>query len=187
MRIVGGRWRGRALAPVGRGDARARLRPTGDRVREGLFNLLEHGAAADPVPGARVLDAFAGTGALGFEALSRGAARATFLDTGRAAQGLLARNAALLGAEEAATILRRDATRPGPAPLPPCDLVFLDPPWGKGLGEAALTALADAGWIAPGATVVWEEAARPEPPAGWTVLDRRRYGASGLTVMRAPG
>jgi 16S rRNA (guanine966-N2)-methyltransferase len=184
MRIVGGRLRGRALAPVGPGDAAARLRPTADRTRESLFNLLEHGAAGDPVPGARVLDAFAGTGALGFEALSRGAAHATFLDTGRRALDLLARNAALLGVTAETAILRRDATRPGAWPGAPHGLVFLDPPWGQGLGPAALAALGAGGWLAPGATVVGGEAAPPAAPPGFAVLDRRRYGAAALTLLR---
>ena len=181
MRIVGGRWRGRRLAAVGQGDAAAHLRPTTDRVRESVFNLLRNSQGLD-FEGLAVLDAFAGTGAFGFEALSRGAARATFLDTGRKAQGLLKENARLLGAE-AVSIQARDATRPGAGAAH--GLVFLDPPYGRGLGEAALAALQAGGWIAPGATVVWEEGAEVAAPPGWAVLDARRYGDTRVTLLRA--
>ncbi|MBM2575811.1 16S rRNA (guanine(966)-N(2))-methyltransferase RsmD [Jannaschia sp. Os4] len=182
MRIVGGRWRGRRLADVGAGDPKAALRPTTDRVRESIFNLLVN-AHGDPVTDAAVLDAFAGTGALGFEALSRGAATATFVETGRPALAILRRNAETLGA--AARIVARDATKPGPGT--PHDLVFLDPPYGHGLGERALAALGAQGWIAPGATIVWEEAAPPAPPEGWEALDQRTYGGTVVTLLRAPG
>ena len=178
MRIIGGRWRGRRLASVGAGDPRAALRPTADRVREALFNLLVN-AHGDRVAGAAVLDAFAGTGALGLEALSRGAARATFVENGRAGLALLRRNVALLEAE--ARIVARDATRPGPGA--PHDLVLLDPPYGRGLGARALAALDAAGWIAPEATVAWEEAAPQDSPEGWEALDRRRYGETWITLL----
>jgi 16S rRNA (guanine966-N2)-methyltransferase len=191
MRIVGGRWRGRRLAAVGRGDAAARLRPTSDRVREAVFNLLAHGHG-DPVPGARVLDAFAGTGALGLEALSRGAAAATFLENGRAGLGLLRENLRLLGAgapggEEAVAVVARDARRPGPWAGPPHDLAFLDPPYGRGLGERALGSALDGGWVAPGAVVAWEEAAPMDPPDGFAPMDARRYGGTHVTLLTAEG
>ena len=181
MRIVGGAWRGRRLAAVGKGDPKAQLRPTTDRVRENLFNLLSHGYP-DDLEGAQVLDLFAGTGALGLEALSRGAARATFVEHGRAALALLRANVAALDAP--ARIVARDARRPGPGT--PHGLLFLDPPYGRALGEAALPALAQAGWIAPGALVVWEEAAPPVPPPGWTPLEARRYGDTTVTMLRVP-
>ncbi|KIT17679.1 16S rRNA (guanine(966)-N(2))-methyltransferase RsmD [Jannaschia aquimarina] len=181
MRIVGGRWRGRRLAPVGKGDAAARLRPTADRVREAMFNALTHGPDAVDLDGLRVLDVFAGTGALGFEALSRGAAEATFIESGRPALALLRANADLLGAE--ARIHARDALRPGPGS--PHDLIFLDPPYGKGLGEKAVAMLLREGWIAPDAFIVWEEAARPALPVGWDRLDERRYGDTLVTFARA--
>ncbi len=138
MRIVGGRHRGVTLADVGAGDPAAHLRPTTDRVRESLFNLLAHGPYGDPPPpqGRRVLDLFAGTGALGLEALSRGAESATFVDSGAAALALLRRNLAKLGSD--GNILARDATRLGRNPGPAFDLVFLDPPYGQGLGEKAI-------------------------------------------------
>jgi len=187
MRIVGGARRGLRLADVGAGDAAARLRPTSDRVRESLFNLLAHGGYGDPVPGARVLDLFAGTGALGLEALSRGAAHAAFVETGRPALALLRENLRRLGAEAEAWVIERDATRPGRCPGAPFDLVFLDPPYGLGLGARALAAAREGGWIAPGALVAWEEAAgaAPAPPPGLTLLDARRYGGTMVSLLRS--
>ncbi|MEM7490813.1 MAG: 16S rRNA (guanine(966)-N(2))-methyltransferase RsmD [Pseudomonadota bacterium] len=179
MRIVAGRWRGRRLTGLGKGDAAAHLRPTTDRVREAIFNLLMNGHGLD-LEGVRVLDVFAGTGALGLEALSRGAAGATFIERGRTSLAILRQNVGLLGAE--ATILARDARRPGAGT--PHDLVFLDPPYGQGLGEAALAALHDDGWLAPGATVVWEEAEAPTLPRFLDRIDDRRYGETTITIAR---
>ena len=186
MRIIGGAFRGRALASVGKGDAGAHLRPTTDRVRESLFNALLGGRFGDPVTGARVLDLFAGTGALGLEALSRGAAHAAFVDDGRKAQALIRQNIALCKAQDATRLIRRDARRPGPCPSDPFDLIFLDPPYGKGLGETALAAALDGGWVAPGALIVWEENTAIAPPDALTELDRRRYGDTTITLLRAP-
>ncbi len=183
MRIIAGDWRGARLAELGRGDARAHLRPTPDRVRESLFSMLAGGRFGDPLTGARVLDLFAGTGALGLEALSRGADRATFIENGRIALGLLRDNIARLGAEPRTAILPRDATRPGPGT--PHDLVFLDPPYGKGLGEAALSAAQARGWIAPGALIVWEEAGPVTPPGGLSALESRRFGKTTISLLRA--
>jgi 16S rRNA (guanine966-N2)-methyltransferase len=185
MRIVAGRLRGKKLAEVGAGDAAAHLRPTTDRVRESLFNLLTSGKHGDPITGARVLDLFAGTGALGLEALSRGAAHVTFVDDGTAARALLRENIALCSAQGVAKIYRRNATDLGDAPAAPFDLVFLDPPYGEGLGERALASALAGGWIAPGALIVWEENAPPLPPAGVTLLDQRRYGGTVVTLLRA--
>ena len=184
MRIIGGTARGLHLAPVGTGDAAAHLRPTSDRVREAIFNLLINGGYGNPVAGARVLDLFAGTGALGLEALSRGAAHATFLDTGTAALALIRRNIALMRAEARTTLLKRDATSPGPGT--PHTLIFLDPPYGKALGEAALTACAATGWLAPDAFVVWEDGTPPAVPPGFDTLDQRKYGDTGVTILRCP-
>lgn len=188
MRIIGGRHRGTHLAPVGEGDARAHLRPTTDRVREAVFNLLVNGAAVggDPIPGARVLDLFAGTGALGLEALSRGAARVTFVDDGAAARALLRRNIEILHAMGNTDVYRRDATRLGENRGPGFSLIFLDPPYGKGLGEAALASALAGGWVAPGAIVVWEESTPPTLPPGFDLLDQRRYGDSLITLAKAP-
>lgn len=186
MRIVGGQWRGKGLADLAQGDAAAHLRPTSDRVRESLFNLLQNGRLGDVVRGARVLDLFAGTGALGLEALSRGAARALFVDSGRVAQGLLRDNIGRCGAKALSKVVRVDATDLGPCPEEASDLVFLDPPYGQGLGEAALSAAQVGGWIAPGALIVWEENAAPLPPPGLSLLDERRYGGTVLSLWRAP-
>jgi len=143
MRVVGGTLRSRPLA----GPKSAGIRPTSDRLREALFNILVHGYG-DPVTGARVLDLFAGTGALGIEAISRGAAYALFVDDGVEARALLRENVETLGLGGVTRIFRRDATKLGPAhPLEPFSLVFLDPPYGKGLAEKALASARDGGWL----------------------------------------
>lgn len=185
MRIIGGAFRGRRLAQLGRGDAGAHLRPTSDRVRESLFNVLTS-RYPDRLEGARVLDLFAGTGALGLEALSRGAAAAVFVEQGRTALGLLRENIRLCGVGDHVQILARDARRPGPATAP-CGLVFLDPPYGKGLGEAALAAALREGWLAKGALVVWEESAAVTPPGGLTLLDERRFGDTVIRFFERSG
>ena len=157
MRIVGGRLRSRPLAA----PKTQAIRPTSDRLRESLFNVLAH-AYGDPVTGARVLDLFAGTGALGIEALSRGASFALFVDDGAEARALLRENVAALGLGGTTRIFRRDATKLGPAhPIEPFSLVFLDPPYGQGLAERALASALDGGWLAPGALIVVEEASSP--------------------------
>src|SRR6516165_1234585 len=154
MRVVGGRLRGRNLAA----PSSQAIRPTADRLRESLFNILVH-AYDNAVEGARVLDLFAGTGALGIEAVSRGAAFALFVDNGAEARALLRNNVEALGLGGVTKIFRRDATNLGPAhPVEPFSLVFLDPPYGKGLAERALVSQRDGGWLAPGALVVVEEA-----------------------------
>ena len=183
MRIIAGRFKGRALAALGKGDPAAHLRPTTDRIRESLFSMLMGGRFGDPVTDAVVLDLFAGTGALGLEALSRGAARVTFMENGRAALALLDKNIKLCGAAAETKIIRRDATKPGPGD--PADLIFLDPPYGKGLGSKALIAARDGGWVAPDALVVWEES-HPEPaPNGFALLDSRRYCDTTITILEA--
>lgn len=187
MRIVAGRFRGRALAALGKGDPAAHLRPTTDRVRESLFNILTGGRVDVAISGAHVLDVFAGTGALGLEALSRGAAHVTFIENGTKALSVLRRNIALLGVEGQTTVERRDATRPGPSEGPPHDLVFLDPPYAKGLGELAVAALIRGGWLAPDACLVWEEAVAPDLPEGAQLLDQRRYGDTIITIARLGG
>jgi len=188
LRIIGGAHRGRALAGLGKGDAAAHLRPTSDRVRESLFNTLA-AAHDDPVTGAHVLDLFAGTGALGLEALSRGADSASFVDSGRKALALLRENIARCGAEPVAQVIARDIRRIGCNPGPAHDLVFLDPPYGRQLGEAALAAALAGGWIAEGGLIVWEESAAIAPPGGLRVIDARRYGDTVIRFLRtaAPG
>ncbi len=189
MRIVGGRFRGKRLAAPGTaGGGEAHLRPTSDRVRESLFNLLVHGDYGDPPPpeGRRVLDLFAGTGALGLEALSRGAARAAFIDDFAASRALIRENAEALGLTGQIKIWRRDATRLGPCRGEPFGLIFADPPYGSELGGKALTSAHDGGWIAPDAIVVLEHAAATEiPAADWLILaDQRRYGETAITIFR---
>jgi 16S rRNA (guanine966-N2)-methyltransferase len=186
MRIVAGKHRGRTLLV----PEDATIRPTSDRAREALFNILEHGsfaAGGSPLLGRRVLDAFAGTGALGLEALSRGAAQVSFLELAPAARKLLGANIAMLGETANSRILAGDATRPPRAPAA-VDLAFLDPPYGKGLGGAALMALAAAGWFESAALITLEIGARetPDLPAGFSLLDERRYGAARLLFIEAP-
>ncbi|HTQ81690.1 MAG TPA: 16S rRNA (guanine(966)-N(2))-methyltransferase RsmD [Pseudolabrys sp.] len=184
MRVVGGRLRSRTLAgPKGDG-----LRPTADRLRESLFNILAHGYG-DPISGARVLDLFAGTGALGIEAISRGASYALFVDDGVEARALLRDNVESLGLGGVTRIFRRDATKLGPVhPLEPFSLAFLDPPYGKGLAEKALASARAGGWLTPGALAVVEEAADAKftAPQGFAELERRQYDDSELVFLRAP-
>jgi 16S rRNA (guanine966-N2)-methyltransferase len=183
MRIVGGRLRGRTLASP-RSQA---IRPTADRLRESLFNILVH-AYGDPVTGARVLDLFAGTGALGLEALSRGAAFALFVDDAAQARALLRENVAALGLGGVTRIFRRDATRLGAAhPVEPFSLVFLDPPYGKKLAEEALASARAGGWLAAGALVVVEEAAGAgfKAPEGFEEIERRQYDDTEIVFLRS--
>jgi len=185
MRIIAGDHRGLALTPLGKGDPGAHLRPTADRTRESLFNVLTGGRHGDPVTDARVLDLFAGTGALALEALSRGAAHATLVDNGRTAGRLIAANIALMRANDRTCLLRCDATHLPRNDGPPATLVFLDPPYGRGLGSPALTAALDGGWIAPGATLVWEDASPQTPPAGLTLTDQRQWGDTWVGFLTA--
>jgi 16S rRNA (guanine966-N2)-methyltransferase len=183
MRIVGGRLGGRTLASP-RSQA---IRPTADRLREALFNILAHGYG-DPVSGARVLDLFAGTGALGIEAISRGAGYALFVDDGVEARALLRDNVETLGLGGATRIFRRDATNLGPVhPLEPFTLAFLDPPYGKGLAEKALASARDGGWLKPQTLVVVEEAADAGfvAPEGFEELNRRQYDETEIVLLRS--
>lgn len=183
MRIIAGTYRGRPLASVGKGDPGAHLRPTTDRVRESLFNMLAGGRFGSPFDGTHVLDLFAGTGALGLEALSRGAKSAVFVDDGRKALSLIKANIKTLGCENA-RVIARDATRLPKNDGTPATLVFLDPPYGKNLGVRALVSAVDGGWLEKGALVVWEENAPQPAPDGFRVLDTRRYGDTTVTVLR---
>jgi 16S rRNA (guanine966-N2)-methyltransferase len=184
VRIVGGTHRGRRLL-VPTGDA---VRPTSDRAREALFNILSHGELAAgglPFAGRPVLDAFAGSGAFGLEALSRGAGRAAFIEQGRDALAALRRNIAALDEADRAQVVPGDATRPPRAAFA-CAVAFLDPPYGGGLAAPALTALAAAGWLLPEALAIVEIAASEslQPPAGFTIVDERVYGAARLVFLR---
>jgi 16S rRNA (guanine966-N2)-methyltransferase len=182
MRVVGGRLRSRPLA----GPKSEAVRPTADRLREALFNILAH-SYGDPITGARVLDLFAGTGALGIEAISRGAAYTLFVDEGVEARALLRDNVESLGLGGVTRIFRRDATKLGPAhPIEAFSLVFLDPPYGKGLAEKALISAHEGGWLKPEAMIVVEEAAEAafKVPAGFTELERRQYDDTEFVFLR---
>lgn len=181
MRIVAGKFRGKQLNSPSDGS----IRPTADRVRESMFNILS--SRLGPVfEGLRVLDLFAGTGALGLEALSRGASHVTFVDTGAEARGLIRDHIEAFGAGGVAKLLRRDATALGvPGTLGKFDLVFLDPPYGQGLGERALSEIATHGWLADGAMIVFEDSvdAAVTIPEGFTLDDRREYGAAAVLFL----
>jgi 16S rRNA (guanine966-N2)-methyltransferase len=181
MRIVAGKFRGRALLTPSDDS----IRPTSDRAREAIFNVIA--SRLGPVfTGLRVLDLFAGTGALGLEALSRGAQQAVLVDNGAEARGLIRDNIEALGLGGVAKLLRRDATALGPAgTMGPVDLVFLDPPYGKGLGEKALVSLGEGKWLAPDALIVFEEGAEVEValPPGYKLQDRRVYGAAAMHIV----
>lgn len=176
MRIVGGNLRGRALASPGS----SAIRPTTDRARESLFNILAHNHS-DNLVGGRVLDCFAGTGALGLEALSRGAAFSVFIEMSVEGRGLLRQNIENLGQTGQTKVFRRDATKPGPlGTMKPFSLIFADPPYGKGLGEKAAESLLANGWMQPDATFVLEEESQsaPEGLNGFHLTDQRPIGGS---------
>jgi 16S rRNA (guanine966-N2)-methyltransferase len=182
MRVVGGSLRGRTLAA----PKSQAIRPTADRLREALFNILVH-AYDNPLAGARVLDLFAGTGALGIEALSRGAAFTLFVDDGAEARALLRENVATLGLGGTSRIFRRDATKLGPAhPVEPFAVAFLDPPYGKGLAEQALISARAGGWLVPDALIVVEEATKAKftAPEGFAELERRGYDDTEFVMLR---
>ena len=183
MRVVGGRLKGRNLASPASRD----IRPTADRLREAIFNILIH-AYDDPMENARVLDLFAGTGALGIEAISRGAKFALFVDNGAEARALMRDNVEALGLGGVTKVYRRDATNLGPAhPMEPFSLVFLDPPYAKGLADKALVSLRVGGWLMPGALLVVEEAKAAVFKAGegFTELERRAYDDTEFVFLRA--
>ena len=184
MRIIAGDYRGRALASVGKGDQVAHLRPTTDRVRESLFNIIGSGRFDDPITDARVLDLFAGTGALGLEAMSRGADQLCCVEMGGKSLSILRKNIEICGVSARTQVKKMDATR-----LPTCDatpysLIFLDPPYRKGLGEKALLCAARQGWIAHNALVIWEEGSEVSPPDGFSILDQRKFGDTHATFLR---
>lgn len=189
MRIVGGRLGGRPLAaPGAAGGGAAHLRPTSDRVREAMFNHLAHGGYAEPPApqGMRVLDLFAGVGALGLEALSRGAVHCLFVDDHGPSRALIRENVERLALIGESKIYRRDATRLGPCRGAPYDLLFLDPPYRKGLAVRALAAAQAGGWLAPTALAVVESAADEAfaPPPGWAAADDRLHGDTRVSVLR---
>lgn len=180
MRIVAGRLKGRTL----KGPGSNRVRPTSDRLRETIFDILIH-AYGNPVEGARVIDLFAGTGAMGFEALSRGASLALFVEQAAAACAILRANIQTLGLEKAARVLRGNACKLGIAPDgEEYNLLFLDPPYGRGLAPPALAALRDGSWLAQNALLVIEESAgaRIVLPEGYALCETRRFGATQIVL-----
>jgi 16S rRNA (guanine966-N2)-methyltransferase len=183
MRIVSGKFRGRAIAS----SEHAGLRPTSDRVRESVFNILAHGIDDFQLEGARVIDLFAGTGALGLEAVSRGAGFCLFVEDGPESRGLIRTNVETFGLTGITRIFRRDATSLGLAgTMAPFGLAFLDPPYGKGLGEKALVSLRDGNWLISGAVIVVEERANVtfSWPPGFTPFDHRTYGDTQVALAR---
>lgn len=182
MRIIAGKFRGKGLLS----PSDESIRPTSDRARESVFNILASRLSPN-LDGLKVLDLFAGTGALGLEALSRGAATVVFVDTGAEARGLIRDHIEAFGAGGVAKLLRRDATALGPAgTMGPMDLVFLDPPYGKGFGEQALVSLREGNWLAKDATIVLEESVDVPValPQGFALEDRREYGAAAVHFIR---
>ncbi|MEM7240560.1 MAG: RsmD family RNA methyltransferase [Pseudomonadota bacterium] len=181
MRIIGGSKKGLALAPVGQGDAAAHLRPTSDRTREAIFNLIENGRYKIPLTNARVLDLFAGTGAMGLEAASRGACSLTLIDNGDVALNLIGQNIVLTQFQ--VQLYNADASQLPKNPAEPYDLVFMDPPYGKNLGHAALIGLQH-GWVKKDTLVVWEEGSEFYPPEQYSLLEVRRYGDTFVHFLR---
>jgi len=181
MRIVGGNFRGRSIA----GPKSVAIRPTSDRLRESIFNILMHGYD-DPVSGARVLDLFSGTGALGLEAMSRGAAHALFVDEGTEARALIRQNVETLGLAGVTRLFRRDATKLGAVhPNEPYSLIFLDPPYGKGLAEKALLSARDGGWMTRNALIMVEEVKGAfVTPDGFNEIERRAYDDTEIVFLK---
>ena len=175
MRLVGGKWRGRKLTDLSGRIALSDLRPTKDRVRETIFNVLAHGVNFK-VEGARVLDLFCGTGALGFEALSRGAKFSCFVDSKKTSLDIVENNKFLLKADNEVTILKMDATELKQNSGPTYDLIFLDPPYRKGLGELAIRAALAKHWISKGALIVWEEGEIVAPPKELILINSKSIG-----------
>lgn len=185
VRIVGGEFRGRSLAA----PKTQSIRPTTDRSRESLFNILSHGYP-EALKSTRVLDLFAGTGALGLEALSRGCRSALFVESGVEGRGIIQKNIETFGLQGRARLFRRDATKLGPSgTMGRFDLVFADPPYGRGLGDQALASAAKGGWISPGAVIVLEEeaAALPEPGPAFALMDTRAFGDTVMRFFRYTG
>jgi 16S rRNA (guanine966-N2)-methyltransferase len=186
VRIISGQYKGRKLAAVGKGDAQAHLRPTTDRVRETLFNILINGGFGDVFDGGRALDLFAGTGALGIEAFSRGLETVWMIDSGRKSRELIHKNIDLLGNPEGMVFKKLNACKLPPLSEEPFNIVFLDPPYGQNLGRYALESALQKGWIAPQALIVCEENTPMGTFLDFKLLDSRQFGNTFITIMRAP-
>lgn len=184
MRIIAGKWRGLKLEELGTAASIPSLRPSSDRLRETLFNILAHERYGFAPRDMRVLDLFAGSGALGFEALSRGANFACFVEQAANATSLIRRNMEKLAAQASSQLINADSLALDRNEAAPFDLVFLDPPYGKGLGEEALRCALAGGWVAPRALIIWEEELSPRPPKGVRLLDARKIGRAVLGIYR---
>ena len=183
MRIVGGKWRGRKLTNLYGNKIFSDLRPTMDRVRETMFNILEHGLVFD-IKGSRALDLFCGTGALGFEALSRGAESGCFIDSGKFSLNIVRNNKVLLEINREVVILEQDLTRLTQNTGFPYNLVFLDPPYGQSLGERAIRLAIKKNWISRDAVIVWEEREKIFPPEEFQLIKTRPIGNSCLSFFK---
>ena len=186
MRIIAGRHRGVALSAP-KDD---RIRPTSDRVREAIFNIIVHGGFAPSLEGTRVLDLFAGTGALGLEALSRGASFVTFVDDHAQSRALIRRNIEMLQAGGRTKVWQRDAKALGPLPRgEPYDIVFLDPPYGRALLEPAIRSLIEGGWIRPRAAIIaeFESTASPVAIESFELAADRVYGDTRVAFWISAG
>ena len=179
MRIISGKNRGLKLTELRKGDSGVRLRPTSDRVRESLFNVLQNNLDFNDLV---VLDLFAGTGALGLEAISRGAESVTFVEKAQVCQKIIQKNVELLNCSDRTRLLSKDATKLSPGER--CDLVFLDPPYGQGLGELALKSAISKGWIMAGTMVIFEES-KKIVPNGFQLTDSRKFGGTAITFLTA--
>ena len=186
MRIIAGKYKGRKLTALGKGDAQAQLRPTTDRIRETLFNILTNGFFGEVFKGGRALDLFAGTGALGIEAFSRGVDTVWMIDSGRKASDLINKNLSLLDYPEGMVFKKFNACKLPRLAREPFNLIFLDPPYGQNLGGYALKSATQKGWVAPEALIVWEESSPVDALVDFEVLDRRQFGDTFVTIMRAP-
>ena len=183
MRIIAGTHRGRALTPVGQGDANAHLRPTTDRIRETIFNILIGGRVGVDLDGAVIADVFCGTGAMGLEALSRGASLAQFVDNGRVALGLVQQNITLLKEGDRSAVIKADARQMPPLKTP-ADVVFLDPPYSTGLGEVALERMTTTQSLRDGAVIVFEDNAPAPALPSVQILDQRSYGGTVVSFLQ---
>lgn len=185
MRIIAGEFRSRRLSAVGQTGRKAvSLRPTTDRVREAIFSHITSGIYDDPITKARVLDIFAGTGAMGFEALSRGGAYVDFVDNSKESLRLIAKNSQSLDVQKKCQLHKIDATTAPPLPAHPASLVFLDPPYKKNIAQQALPLFSKKGWISKNALIIWEDGEKITPPTGFCLLNQRRYAKSWVHILQ---
>lgn len=184
MRVVGGKFKGRRLVAPESWD----IRPTSDRARESVFNIIEHAPFAPGIAGASAIDVFAGTGAMGLEAMSRGAGPVTFVDSNDVARATILKNAGTMGEARGVTVLRLDATKLPPPPRVaacPAAFAFLDAPYDRDVSGPALLSMLAKGWVATGSLCVVETPTeRPfDPPRGFTLEDRRAYGRATVSFL----